>query len=128
MRPAGYRVIIRNSKGEILHIIVGNLGLNTNNVIEVWGLLCGLQATTKQEIFPIIAKSESDIFINLFSNLLNGDDPETYEWNSQNLIHPPARVGNPPFPCTMNEKSSCRPAGKCRIRARGGSLHVLAHL
>jgi hypothetical protein len=31
--------VIRNNKGEILHITAGNLGHNTNNSAEVWGLL-----------------------------------------------------------------------------------------
>jgi ribonuclease HI len=74
--PAGYGAVIHNNKGEILHIIAGNLGHNTNNAAEIWGLLKGLQAAKEQELFPIIAEGDSQIVINLLSHLLNGADPE----------------------------------------------------
>jgi hypothetical protein len=53
--PAGYGAVIRNNKGEILHIVAGSIGHNTNNATEIWGLLRGLQAAKDQELFPIIA-------------------------------------------------------------------------
>jgi ribonuclease HI len=74
--PAGYRAVIHNSKGEILHIVAGNLGHNTNNVAEIWGLLYCLQASKEQKLFPIIAEGDSQIVINLLYHLLNGENPE----------------------------------------------------
>jgi hypothetical protein len=57
--PVGYGVAIHNNKGEILHIIAGNLGHNTNNPVEIWGLLYGLQAAKDQGFFPIITEGDS---------------------------------------------------------------------
>jgi ribonuclease HI len=68
--------VIRNNKGEILHIIAGNLGHNTNNAAEIWGLLYCLQASKEQKLFPIIAEGDSQIVINLLYHLLNGEDLE----------------------------------------------------
>jgi hypothetical protein len=85
-RPIGYGAVIRNNKGEILHITAGNLGHNTNNAAEVWGLLCGLQVATEQELFPIITEGDSQIVINLLSHFLNGVDPEklSLRWRLMN--------------------------------------------
>jgi ribonuclease HI len=74
--PAGYGAVIRNNKGEILHIVTGNIGYNTNNVAEIWGRLRGLQATKDQKLFPIIAEGDSQIVIHLLSRLMNGANPE----------------------------------------------------
>jgi ribonuclease HI len=74
--PAGFGAAIRNSKGEILHILAGNLGHNTNNAAELWGLLKGLQAAKDQGINFLIAEGDSQIIINLLSHLLNGAEPE----------------------------------------------------
>jgi ribonuclease HI len=65
-----------NSKGEILHILAGNMGHNTNNAAEIWSLLCGLQAASEKALFPLIVEGDSQIVINLLSHLLNGADPE----------------------------------------------------
>jgi ribonuclease HI len=95
--PTGYGAVIRNTKGEILHIVAGNLGHNTNNAVEIWGLLRGLQAAKDQEIFPIIVEGDSQIVIHLLCHLLNGADPEKISpsWRlmnglPQNQIHSPA--------------------------------------
>jgi ribonuclease HI len=53
-----------------------DIGHNTNNTAEIWGLFCGLQAAIKKEIFTIIAEGDSQFVINLLSHLLNGEDPE----------------------------------------------------
>ena len=74
--PAGYGVIIQNGKGEIIHILVGNMGHNTNIVVEIWSLLCGLQAASEKDIFPLIAEGDSQIVINILTHLINGVDPE----------------------------------------------------
>jgi ribonuclease HI len=74
--PAGYGAAIRNNKGEILHILAGNLGHNTNNAAEIWGFLKGLQAAKEQGLNLLIAEGDSQIVINLLSHLLNGAEPE----------------------------------------------------
>jgi hypothetical protein len=72
--PVGYGAAIHNNKGEILHLSAGNLGHNTNNAAEIWGLLKGLQAAKEQGLNLLIAEGDSQIVINLLTHLLNGAD------------------------------------------------------
>jgi ribonuclease HI len=48
------------------------MGQNTNNVAEIWSLLCGLQVAEEQELFPLIVEGDSQIVINLLTHLING--------------------------------------------------------
>jgi ribonuclease HI len=73
---AGYEAVIRNSDGEILHILAGSMGHNTNNTVEIWSLLCGLQVASELHLFSLITESDSQIVIKLHSHLLNGEDPK----------------------------------------------------
>jgi ribonuclease HI len=57
--PTGYGAVIRNSKGDILHLSAGNLGHNTNNVMEIWGFLKGLQAAKEHGINLLIAEDDA---------------------------------------------------------------------
>jgi hypothetical protein len=38
-----FGVILRNSNREILHLVAGYLGFNTNNVAKLWSLLRGIK-------------------------------------------------------------------------------------
>jgi ribonuclease HI len=73
---AGYGAVIHNSKGEILHISIGNLGHSTNNAAEIWGLLKGLQEAKEKGLNLLIAEDDSQIVINLLYHLLNGANLE----------------------------------------------------
>jgi ribonuclease HI len=75
-------------KGEILHITAVNLGHNTNNAVEIWGLLKGLQVAKEQGISLLIVEGDSQIVINLLSHLLNGVDPEKISpsWRLMNRL------------------------------------------
>jgi ribonuclease HI len=37
--PVGYGAVFKDDNGLILHILVGSLGNDTNNVFELWDLL-----------------------------------------------------------------------------------------
>jgi hypothetical protein len=74
--PASYRAVIQNSDGEILHILAGSMGHNTNNSAEIWSLLYGLQVDLELHLFPLIAEGDSKIVIKILSHLLNGEDSE----------------------------------------------------
>jgi ribonuclease HI len=73
--PAGYGAILRNSKGEILHLVAGFLGDNTNNVTELWSLLRGLKVTIDNHFNKIIAEGDSHIIIQLITKILHGEHP-----------------------------------------------------
>jgi ribonuclease HI len=86
-------------------LTIENLGYNTNNVAELWGLLKGLQVTKDQRMNFLIAEGDSQIIINLLSHLLNGADPErisreleNHKWLDQNKIISSTLVGNYPLP------------------------------
>jgi len=68
----GFGAAIHNRKGEILLLTTRNLGYNTNNAAELWGLLKGIQGTKYQGIIFLIVEGDSHIIINLLSHLLNG--------------------------------------------------------
>ena len=61
--PAGYGVVIRSSKGEILALAVGYLGETTNNVAELMGLLQGLRHAATLARHKIILEGDSQIVI-----------------------------------------------------------------
>jgi ribonuclease HI len=74
--PTGFGATIRNNKGDILLLIAGNMGHNTNNIVELWGMLKGLQAALDQGLKLLFVEGDSQIIINLLSHLLNGADLE----------------------------------------------------
>lgn len=74
--PAGFRVVFRDKNGKITHILVGILGQDTNNSIEVWLLLRGIQLATQIGYKQLIVEGDSKITIFLFTKLLYGSDPE----------------------------------------------------
>jgi ribonuclease HI len=57
--PVGFRAILRNSNGEILHLVAGYLGFNTNNVVDIWSLLRGIKLETDHHYNKIIAEGDS---------------------------------------------------------------------
>jgi hypothetical protein len=59
LAPTGFGATIHNNKGEILLFTVGNLGHNTNNAADLWGLLKGLQTTMDQGMNFLIAEGDS---------------------------------------------------------------------
>jgi ribonuclease HI len=41
--PVGFGVVIRDNNGQIKYIMAGNLGWDSNNSVELWGLIRGIQ-------------------------------------------------------------------------------------
>jgi ribonuclease HI len=73
---AGYGVVFHNHHGHIILINVGSLGHTTNNAVELWGLIRGLQLAIEHNFTKLIVEGDSQIIINIFSKILNGVDPE----------------------------------------------------
>jgi ribonuclease HI len=73
--PAGFGAILRNSNGEILHLVAGYLGFNTNNVAELWSLLRGIKIATDHHYNKIIAEGDSQIIVHLITKILHGEHP-----------------------------------------------------
>jgi ribonuclease HI len=66
---------LRNHAGEILHLVAGYLGENTNNVVELLSLIRGLKVATHNQYQKVIVEGDSQIIIQLITKILHGDHP-----------------------------------------------------
>ena len=74
LRNASYGVVIRNNLGQIQSLNAGNLGYDTNNSAEIWGLIKGVQMALDQNLTCLIIEGDSKIIIDLATKILNGRD------------------------------------------------------
>jgi ribonuclease HI len=72
---SGYGEIIRNNLGQIHSLIAENLGCDTNNSTEIWGLITGVKMALDQNLTYLIIEGDSKIIIDLATKILNGRDP-----------------------------------------------------
>jgi ribonuclease HI len=72
---SGYGAVIRNNLGQIQSLIAENLGCDTNNSTEIWGLIKGVQMALDQNLTCLIIEGDSKIIIDLATKILNGRDP-----------------------------------------------------
>jgi ribonuclease HI len=73
--PVGYGVVFRDDNGIILHILVGSLGNDTNNVVELWDLIKGIHTTTSLGFHKLIVEGDSYVVLSLLTCLINGSNP-----------------------------------------------------
>jgi ribonuclease HI len=73
--PVGFRTILKDSNGGILHLVVGFLGENTNNPFELLSLLRGLKVTIDNHFQRFIMEGDSQIIIQLITKILHGEHP-----------------------------------------------------
>jgi ribonuclease HI len=52
--PSGFGVVLQNCTGKITHILARNLGHDTNNTDEIWGLIRGIQLDTRLNLNHLI--------------------------------------------------------------------------
>jgi len=64
--------IIRNSEGELLLIYLGSIGWDTNNSVELEGLMQGLSLDHDNNFFPLEVEAYSQVIINIAHHLLQG--------------------------------------------------------
>jgi ribonuclease HI len=57
-------------------ITTDNIGHNTNNATELWGLMKGLQLAQEYGYHKLIVEGDSQIILSLFAKILNGVDPD----------------------------------------------------
>jgi ribonuclease HI len=73
--PSIFGANLKNSNGEILHLVARYLGFNTNKTTEIWILLRGIKVATDHHYHKIIAKGDSQIIIQLITKILHGEHP-----------------------------------------------------
>jgi ribonuclease HI len=66
--------------GQILHIFYGYLGINSNNVAELWALIKGLQITHQNQFHQLIVEGDSQLIIHMLTKL---------QWGSFHPSYPP---------------------------------------
>lgn len=69
---AGFGGIFRDSVGTPLGIFFGSIGWDSNNSIELEGLLQGLLLAQEHNFFPLEVEGDSQILINATTHLLLG--------------------------------------------------------
>ena len=70
--PTSFGGDIRNSTGCVIGLYWGYIGENTNNVEELKGLIVGLVMVITYGWFSIILEGDSQIILQMTSNLLHG--------------------------------------------------------
>lgn len=68
----GFGGAIRNSEGQLVGLYWGYMGMNSNNVEELRGLLEGLTMATQQGWLPLILEGDSQVILQLANKLLHG--------------------------------------------------------
>lgn len=68
----GFCGSIRNYQGTPLITFVGSIGWNTNNATKLEGIWRGLNLVQERGFFPLIVEGDSQIIINMASNLMQG--------------------------------------------------------
>jgi ribonuclease HI len=88
-RHSGYGAVIRNSLGQIQSLTAGNIGYDTNNSIEIWGLIKGVEMDLDQNPTCLIIEGDSKIIIYFTTKILNGRDPgkNTPKWRLLGPFH-----------------------------------------
>jgi ribonuclease HI len=86
---SGAGAVIRNNKGQIHSITTENLGFDTNNSTEIWGLIKGVQLALDHNLTCLIIEGDSKVIIELASKILNGRNLEkiTPSWRLLGPLH-----------------------------------------
>jgi ribonuclease HI len=61
--PASYAVVVRNADGEIVEKLAKNIGSQTNNVAEYYGLIAALDYATSRNISALRIRSDSELLV-----------------------------------------------------------------
>jgi ribonuclease HI len=61
--PASYAVVIRNADGEVVEKLAKNIGSQTNNVAEYYGLIAALDYATSRNISALRIRSDSELLV-----------------------------------------------------------------
>jgi ribonuclease HI len=61
--PASYAVVVRNADGEVIEKLAKNIGSQTNNVAEYFGLIAALDYATSRNISALRIRSDSELLV-----------------------------------------------------------------
>jgi ribonuclease HI len=61
--PASYAVVVRNADGEVIEKLAKNIGSQTNNVAEYYGLIAALDYATTHNLKALRIRSDSELLV-----------------------------------------------------------------
>lgn len=61
--PASYAVVVRNADGEVIEKLAKNIGSQTNNVAEYYGLIAALDYATSRNLKALRIRSDSELLV-----------------------------------------------------------------
>jgi ribonuclease HI len=61
--PASYAVVVRNADGEVIEKLAKNIGSQTNNVAEYYGLIAALDYATSHNLKALRIRSDSELLV-----------------------------------------------------------------
>jgi ribonuclease HI len=61
--PASYAVVVRNADGEVIEKLAKNIGSQTNNVAEYFGLIAALDYATTHNVRALRIRSDSELLV-----------------------------------------------------------------
>ena len=68
--------LCRYHDGRIVKVFVGSIGVDTNNSVELEGIICGLKVLIMGGHFPAIIEGESNMLIEIAERMVNGQMSE----------------------------------------------------
>jgi ribonuclease HI len=71
-----YGAVIRKKTCQIQFLIAENMGYDTNNSTEIWGLIKGIQMDLDHNLTRLIIEGDSKVIIVLATKIINGKDKE----------------------------------------------------
>jgi ribonuclease HI len=74
--PASYAVVVRNADGEIVEKLAKNIGSQTNNVAEYYGLIAALDYATSRNISALRIRSDSELLVRQMQGRYKVKSPE----------------------------------------------------
>ena len=61
--PAGYERLCRDHDGRIMTVFLGAIGVDTNNLVELEGMIRGFEVLIRGGCFPMIIEGDLSILI-----------------------------------------------------------------
>jgi len=74
--PASYAVVLRDPEGNVILELAKNIGRETNNVAEYYGLLAALDAAAAQGITALRIRSDSELLVRQMQGRYRVKSPE----------------------------------------------------
>jgi ribonuclease HI len=116
-----YGVVKRDNLGQIHSLIAENLGCDTNNSVEIWGLIKGVQMALDQNLTCLIIEGDFKVIIDLTTKILNGIYPGkiTPSWRLLGPLYSFQALLRPSNTNPLSHSTKCKQSGRQTDQCRG---------